>query len=67
SRNLASVQGRTDFVRVRLSREAGSLVAHPILGKSGLIRTMVEADGLIEIDINSEGLDKGSVVTVEMF
>lgn len=67
SRNLASVQGRTDFVRVNLVREEGQLVAHPILGKSGLIRTMVQADGIIEIDINSEGLDKGSVVRVELF
>lgn len=67
ARNLASVQGRTDFVRVRLAREEGRMVAYPILGKSGLIRTMVEGDGLIEIDINSEGLDKGSAVTVELF
>lgn len=67
SRNLASVQGRTDFVRVNLVHEEGRLVAHPLLGKSGLIRTMVKADGLMEIDINSEGLDKGSVVTVELF
>ena len=67
SRNLASVQGRTDFVRVNLVREGGHLVAYPILGQSGLIRTMVQADGFIEIDLNSEGLDKGSVVRVELF
>ncbi|MDL1977017.1 MAG: molybdopterin molybdotransferase MoeA [Deltaproteobacteria bacterium] len=66
SRNLASVQGRSDFVRVRLIREEGRLLAQPVLGKSGLIRTMVHADGLIEIDINSEGLNKGSVVDVEL-
>jgi molybdopterin molybdotransferase len=67
SRNLASVQGRTDFVRVRLVHEEGRLVAYPILGKSGLIRTMVQGDGFIEIDLHSEGLDKGSVVRVELF
>ncbi len=67
SRNIASVQGRTDFVRVNLVHDEGRSVAQPLLGKSGLIRTMVKADGLIEIDINSEGLDKGSVVTVELF
>ena len=32
--------------------------------QSGLISTMVNADGLIEIDINTEGLDKGTVVEV---
>ena len=64
SRNLSSAQGRIDYVRVRLVEEEGVLWAEPILGKSGLIRTMVKADGLIEIGINSEGLDKGTKVDV---
>ena len=63
-RSLASAQGRTDFVRVRLYRKDGSLQAEPILGKSGLINTMVKADGLIQIDINTEGLDKDTLVEV---
>ena len=64
SRNLASVQGRIDFVRVRLTLEDGEQIAHPILGQSGLIHTMVEADGLVAIDMNSEGLDSGTPVEV---
>ena len=64
SRNVASRQGRIDFIRVRLRREDGQLWADPVLGKSGLISTMVLADGLLEIDINTEGLDKGTVVEV---
>jgi len=40
------------------------LIAEPILGKSGLIRTMVAANGLIEIGINTEGMDKGDEVVV---
>jgi molybdopterin molybdotransferase len=64
SRNVASRQGRIDFIRVRLRREEGQLWADPVLGKSGLISTMVFADGLLEIDINTEGLDKGTVVEV---
>jgi molybdopterin molybdotransferase len=39
-------------------------VAEPVLGKSGLIQTMVQADGLVEIDMNTEGLDKGTLVSV---
>jgi molybdopterin molybdotransferase len=66
SRNVASVPGRVDFVRVALNRDAEGLWAEPILGKSGLLRTMVEADGIVEIDINSEGLYKNSEVTVYM-
>ena len=64
TRNVASTQGRVDFVRVRLRHEKDQLLADPVLGKSGLISTMVFADGLVEIDINTEGLDKGTVVEV---
>jgi molybdopterin molybdotransferase len=64
SRNVASAQGRVDFVRIRLFQENGANWAEPILGKSGLISTMVKADGLIEIGMNTEGLDKGSEVEV---
>jgi len=64
SRNIASAQGRTDFVRVRLTEAGGALWAEPILGKSGLIHTMVQADGLVEIDMNTEGLNKGAEVAV---
>ena len=67
SRNLASVQGRDDYVRVRLVRREDQVYADPILGKSGLIHTMVKADGLVRIDINSEGLDKGTPVRVVLF
>ncbi|MGD8342764.1 MAG: molybdopterin molybdotransferase MoeA [Desulfobacterales bacterium] len=64
SRNVASKQGRVDFIRVRLRREGNQLWADPVLGKSGLISTMVNADGLVQIDINTEGLDKSAIVEV---
>jgi molybdopterin molybdotransferase len=64
SRNVASAQGRVDFVRVRLLQENGITLAEPVLGKSGLISTMVKADGLIEIGENTEGLDQGAEVEV---
>ena len=67
SRNVASAQGRVDFVRVRLHDRNNTLIAEPILGKSGLIHTMVKADGLIEIDPNTEGLDEGAQVEVIPF
>jgi molybdopterin molybdotransferase len=62
SRNISSAQGRTDYVRVRLREEGGVVFADPVLGKSGLIHTMIRADGLIEIGINTEGLEKGARV-----
>ena len=64
SRNLASAQGRVDYVRVRLYDVDGQTMAEPVLGKSGLINTMVKADGLIAIGMNTEGLEQGTVVRV---
>lgn len=66
TRNLASVQGRVDFIRVRLMRKNDELWAEPVLGASGLIRTMVAADGLVAIGMNSEGLDQGTWVEVRL-
>lgn len=64
SRNLASALGRVDYVRVKLVEIEGGLIAEPILGKSGLINTMVQADGLVAIDMNTEGLEQGALVRV---
>lgn len=64
SRNIASAQGRSDFVRVCLKADGQGLVAEPVLGKSGLIRTMVLADGLLEIGENVEGVEKNTMVQI---
>ena len=64
ARNVASAQGRVDYVRVRLTEKEGQLWADPILGASGLIRTMIAADGLMAVDLNSEGLERGAEVEV---
>lgn len=64
TRNLASVQGRVDYVRVRLIEKDGQQWAEPILGASGLIRTMAAAQGLVALEMNSEGLDLGAWVDV---
>jgi molybdopterin molybdotransferase len=64
TRNLASAQGREEYLRVRLAEKGGDLWAEPLLGKSGLIRTMVQADGLVAVPKDTEGLEAGTVVEV---
>ncbi len=64
TRNVASAQGRRDFVRVMLETGPEGVTAKPVLGKSGLIRTMVHADGLLDIGENLEGLEKDIVTRV---
>ncbi len=66
TRNVASVHGRRDFLRVRLEEEEGGLAAVPVPGKSGLLRTMARADGLVEIGRDVEGLEEGTPVFVEL-
>ena len=64
SRNIPSVPGREDYVRVKLEEREGVLLAHPIFGKSGAISNMVNADGLMRIAINDEGLEEGEEAEV---
>jgi len=64
TRNVSSAQGRRDFIRVQLLKKDGQILAKPVLGKSGLIRTMIHADGLLEIGDHVEGLEKDSIVNI---
>jgi molybdopterin molybdotransferase len=67
SQNIPSANGREDYIRVRLLETDDGLTAIPVFGKSGLISTLVEADGLIRIDMNTEGLYQGDRVKVMLF
>jgi len=65
ARNVASKPGREDYVRVRFEERPHDLpLAHPVLGKSGLLRTMVRADGLAAIPADSEGLYESQNIDV---
>jgi molybdopterin molybdotransferase len=46
---------------------AEGLVAEPVLGKSGLLSTLVRADGSIVIPPAREGLKAGEEVEVYLF
>ncbi len=67
SKNIASVQGREEHVRVMLEKRDDVLWAVPVLGKSGLISTLVQADGTIVIPMHINGIEKGDVVEVRLF
>lgn len=67
TKNIPSAPGRTDFIRVRLFEENNEWYAEPILGKSGLISTLVRSEGMIEITSESEGVHKGDKVPVTLF
>lgn len=67
ARNVASRQGREDWVRVRMESAGHADVedgvpplAVPLLGKSGLLHTLTGAHALVRIPERAEGLVAGS-------
>lgn len=66
SRNVASAPGRDDIIRVRLKLIGDEYVAEPVFGKSGLISTLVKADGLVHIASEISGLYSGDKVNVQL-
>jgi molybdopterin molybdotransferase len=67
TRNLPSVSGREEYVRVKLVPAGDTWQAEPLFGKSGLIRTLTQGHGLLRIPANSEGLDEGIPVTILLY
>lgn len=67
SANIASASGREDSVPVRLVARDDHLFAEPVFGKSNLIYTLVNADGLVHIPLNSSGVKAGTAVEVRLF
>ncbi|HOT03254.1 MAG TPA: molybdopterin molybdotransferase MoeA [Methanolinea sp.] len=63
AQNIPSVRGREDYVRVRLEGDR----AYPLFGKSGLLNTLVQSDGLIRIPAGREGLEEGETIEVIMW
>jgi len=67
SARISSESGREDYVPARLEETPDGLVATPVFGKSNLIYTLVNADGLIKVPLNKGGLLAGEWVEVQLF
>jgi molybdopterin molybdotransferase len=64
--NIPSAQGREDFVRAKVTGKGKDKTATPIFSKSGIISSLVAANALIQIPLNSEGVYKGDEVDILM-
>ncbi len=67
ARNISSRSGRTDYIRVKLEDSSGETKAVPLFGRSGMLRTLAEADGLMIVPGPREGLAAGETVEVELW
>ncbi|MCL5024764.1 MAG: molybdopterin-binding protein [Nitrospirae bacterium] len=67
AKNVSSGIGKEEHLRVAVEERTGELWAVPILGKSGLIRTLVRADGTVAIPAQARGIEEGEVIEVRLF
>jgi putative molybdopterin biosynthesis protein len=66
TRKIPSKLGLEEFLRVKLGRVDGKLVAAPLPRGAGSITTITEADGLLRIPANTEGLIEGEETMAEL-
>ena len=67
ARDVPSQSGREDHVPVRLVYQNGTVRAEPVFGKSNLIYTLVKADGIVTVPLDSGGLYAGTTVVVRLY
>lgn len=65
--DIPSESGREDYVPVTLSNSNGTIHATPVFGKSNLIYTLINSDGLIQVPAHSGGLYAGEEVSVRLY
>ena len=66
SRKVLSPMGEDEWLRVKLGRVGGKLIAAPLQRGAGVIMSLVRADGLALIPRFSEGVDAGGPITVHL-
>ncbi|HEY3895774.1 MAG TPA: molybdopterin biosynthesis protein [Pseudonocardiaceae bacterium] len=66
ARKLASPLGMDDWVRVRLGRVGGRIVATPLPRGAGVLTSLVRADGLLVVPAGLEGHHAGTDVEVHL-
>ncbi len=66
-RNVPSETGREDYVPGKLIAGGTEPTVEPVFGKSNLIYTLVNADGMIKVPLNEGGLTAGSLVEFRRF
>ena len=66
TRKIASKLGLEEFIRVKLGAVGDKIVAIPLPRGAGCITTLTEADGIIRVPNNSEGINPQEPVTAEL-
>ncbi len=67
AKRISSSPGREEHIGVKLEDRNGEIWAIPLLGKSGLITTLTQADGTAIIPLRKLGVEEGEIVEVRLF
>ncbi len=66
TRKIVSPAGEDEFLRVRLGRVDGRLIATPVRRGAGVIMSLVEADGIALLPRFTQGAEAGGTLSVEL-
>ena len=66
SRRIVSSLKYREYIRVKLGKVGEKLIATPLNRGAGLTMSLVKADGLMIVPKNSEGIEAGETVSVEL-
>lgn len=67
TRKVVSPEGDEEFLRVTVGQVGDRMVATPLPGGSGVLMSLVRADGLVRIPRGEQGFEPGAVITVSLF
>lgn len=67
SRRLVSSLKHKEYIRVKVGKVGEKLVASPLARGAGAAMSLVRADGFCVIEQNSEGIQAGDEVSVELY
>ncbi len=67
TKRVVSSLKNEEFIRVALGYVDGKLVATPMDRGAAAVMSMVKADGIVDVDRNSEGIEAGEEVEVELY
>lgn len=66
SRRVMSSLKNEEFVRVKLGKVSGTMIASPLNRGAGVTMSLVRADGILRIPKHIEGLEAGTDVDIEL-
>jgi putative molybdopterin biosynthesis protein len=66
SRRVVSDLKYKEFIRVKLGFMEDKLIAIPLARGAGVITSLANADGILSLPLNSEGIETGETVDIEL-